>query len=127
MKSIVKISSIIAVVSFLLPVAHAQMSVKSQARFAPQSWSSINKQDSVTIQDSSNLNVTRAVQITSYAYLAGTSKLAGIDIKGCNTISHINPGQTVICYFDRTNKLISWSADVDNNPYGAAGTFEIQS
>lgn len=128
----IMISALITSALLITTAEAKEINAKSQAKFAPQSWTSANKQDIVSIQDSSDFNysgggITRAIQITAYAYLAGSQKLAGVYVQGCNKITHINPGTTILCYFNGTNKLIYLSADSDNNPNGAAGTFEIES
>lgn len=98
-----------------------KLSSASQTNFNPVQWTSANTQDYVGIEGPTEGSYFFSVQIT--ASRGDHYPRTGVNVRNCGSITHINPGSTVICMLHTANPLIVFSSD--RNDLSASGDFQI--
>ena len=93
--------------------------IKSQ--FAPVTWESRDPTNIITIDNSNNHPL--AIFITAYPHDMNLNPLAGINLKNCGSIMHINAGSSVVCYNQDTRNPLIFSADSNKL---ATGTYAVE-
>ena len=119
MKNVLKMILVSSLLVSSVVLANQQMTVDKKAYFAPHAWTSNNSKDVKVVQygdiDSFVYNVNLSVNL-DYS--------AGINVKNCGNVAHLNPGDSAICELTQSNPIISFSSDKEDAP--ASGTTAIE-
>lgn len=106
--------------------ADQQYSASARASFSPQSWTSENSSDVVTIQSSVGDTYFYAVQIYVSKTILGvpSTPSTGVNVKNCGNVTHINPGSSAICQISNNNPTVTFSSDKADQ--AATGVFQVE-
>jgi hypothetical protein len=88
-------------------------------------WFSGNQDQIVTIRLETPYSLAK-VWIMPDAEPMSKWKPTGINLKNCGNISHVAPGNVVICDLSIQNPVVSFSSDMSTNNYAAFGTYIYQ-
>lgn len=109
-----RIIAVIVTSIFLICLAYAQAQ-DQQSMTEPQKWISKSSNDTVTISNSTGLQV----QVTIVVDKPGS----GINLKNCGNTSHVDAGSTVVCLSQDPNNQINFTSD-SGSP--ATGTYQMK-
>ena len=118
MKNILLISLIIGS-SLVSQLCFAQPVVVTQKPSFPEiNWVSKGLADTVTIQNGSSARLTININVST------ATNAAGINIKNCGTINHVDAGSSAICITNDANNPVNFTSDSQTKI--AAGTYQIE-
>lgn len=106
--------------------------VKSNLKFQPSTFQSVNTKDVKSITYPSDYASVKygvlLVVNTSTTDIINQKKATGINVSNCNAVGdtfHVAPGDQLLCTLSYTNPTISFASDSDQSTVMAVGTTQV--
>jgi len=126
MKKILTISLLMALCS--VSFANQQFQANPKARFFPQSWTSANSKDVISIQYGMTVgNGSSYYNVQIHVGQSNFGSTADIVVKNCGgqgTTNVVNPGSSIICTLNATNPVITFSSNSDT--VASSGEYQVE-